>query len=211
MNFPAAYDGPLADLNVKIDVKIPDDMLENIAKEFVAGLPKVLNQIGTLGQSYWEQLASQRLKTSRRDYMQALSYKVTGNSVEIVLGGTGSSNPNTSIIAIELGGPRFDMKPGFLNSPKAKSGKRKMPKAVADAIPKIKAKGLSKYMIVPIMPQEQTVASVANVRFRTVSTNSPPESWWHPGWKGVNIAADVIEELNNRIIPEALAPLLEKI
>jgi hypothetical protein len=211
MNFTPSYDGSLIEMNVKIDIKIPDHLIENMSKEFVDGLPKVLAQIGMLGQTYWEQLASQRLKTSRRDYMQALSYRVTGNSVEIVLGGAGSGNPNTSIIAIELGGPSYDMKPGFLNSPKAKTGKKKIPKAIADSLPKIKAKGLSKYMIVPIMPQEQTVASAANVKFRTVSTSSPAESWWHPGWKGVNLSKDVLEELNTRIIPEALRPLLEKL
>lgn len=208
---PPSYGGVLGDMNVKIDIKIPDHMLENISKEFINGLPKVLNQIGMLGQQYWEQLASQKLKTSRRDYMQALSYKVEGTSVQIVLGGSNTGKPNTSIISIELGGPSYDMKPGFLNSPKAKTGKRKIPKAIADSLPKIKAKGLSKYMIVPILSNEQTVASASNVKFRTVSTNSAPETWWHPGWKGVNLSHDVIEELNNRIIPEAMKPLLESL
>jgi len=206
-----SYGGNLVQMNVTIDIKIPRDLIDNISKEFVDNLPKALHQIGLEGHTYWTQLASQRLKTSRRDYIQALSYQVTGNSVQIVLGGAGlGGNTNTAMVSIELGGPSFDMKPGFLNSSKAKTGKRKFPRGIAASLPETTIKGLNKYMIVPIMPGEQVVASASSFKFRTVSSNSPPESWWHPGWKGVKLADEVIEELNTNIIPDALRPLLDK-
>ncbi len=213
MAFTNNYGGPLVNMDVSIDIKMPPDMLERIALKYEEQIPKVLNQIGLLGHTYWTQLAAKKLSTSRRDYTKALSYRMIGGSgVQLTLGGSGTGTLNTTMIAIELGGPKFDMKPGFLNSPKAKTGKRKFPKAVADAF--VDRKGPSKYMIVPLVQRDGTVASAGNVKFRTVSTHSPDSgkgSWWHPGWKGVNLREEVLRELNERIIPEAFAPLLDNL
>lgn len=206
---PPNYGGDLVNLDVQIKVELPPKLLESVSEEFIAGLPRVLNQIGLLGHTYWVQLAGQRLKSSRRDYIRALSYVVVGNSVQLTLGGSGmTGKPNTFVLAVELGGPKFDMKPGFLNSPKAKTGgPRKFPAFLRDKLKRHPHP--VRYMIVPIVKDKSVVASGSNVKFRTVHSNQSPSLWWHPGWKGVQLSQDVIRELNDVIIPEAFKPLVE--
>lgn len=208
---PPSYGGDLQSFSVQVTVEVPPKFLESIAEEFIAGLPRVMNQIGLLGHSYWQQQASAKLHSSSRDYIRALSYQVVGNTVELTLGGANMKGAkNTFVLAVELGGPKFDMKPGFLNSPKARTGPRKFPRELREKL-KRGPGGPMKYLIVPIVKDRSVVASAANVKFRTVHSASPPSSWWHPGWKGVKISDDVSRELNERIIPEAFKPLLESI
>ena len=47
--------------------------------------------------------------------------------------------------------------------------------------------------------------------FRTLKINSPRDSWIHPGWPGVNIIDDVVDESNEYIIPQRMKELLGKI
>lgn len=207
---PPQYGGDLMSLDVRVEIKIPPDLLDHISEKFMAGLPRALNQIGLLGHAYWQQQAAEKLTSARRDYVRALSYTVVGNSVHLTLGGSGmTGKKNTFALAVELGGPKFDMKPGFLNSPKARTGSRKFPRELRDKLKRNMAP--VKYMIIPIVQDKSVVASGTNVKFRTVTSNSPSSAWWHKGWKGVKLADDVARELNERIVPEALGPLLESI
>jgi len=45
--------------------------------------------------------------------------------------------------------------------------------------------------------------------FRTVSVNSPPSSWIHPGKEGLNLRGEVVEALQTDIIPRLTHLLFE--
>lgn len=87
--------------------------------------------------------------------------------------------------AVETGSEPFDLKPGFL--------------------------GGALYRIIPIAPgyPRHNPRSNEARRFRTVSRNSPPDSWWHPGIQARNIGQQVQDELKEgkleQIFQEAFA------
>lgn len=195
------------DLNLEISVELPSGFLDT--EEFEKALPKALKTAGILAKTYWESEAGKRLKSSRRDYQKALSMEQVSNTeVHITLGGANKvGKKNTYVIAVELGGPKFDMKPGFLASPY--TNKKKIPRAVAEVLHKWPWKSpKNKWLVIPLNTERQVVFANPKI-FRTVHDNLPNQAYQHPGWQGVQIHKDVIKELDEHILPEVLGPILE--
>lgn len=84
--------------------------------------------------------------------------------------------------SVEYGRGAFDMKPGLLKG--------------------------GKYRIVPLNVNRYINMQKPTV-FRTVSVNSPPDSWLHPGWKGMKLSEEVIRELDKTIIPKNVEKLFK--
>ncbi len=207
---PPHIHGPMVNFNVQVEVHVGDDLF--VTEEFMNELPKAMRKIGILAHNFWESEAGKRLVSSRRDYQKALSMElVSPTTVQVTLGGAHLvGKKNTYVVAVELGGPSFDMKPGFLAS--KHTNKKKIPKAIAENLKRWKWKApLSKWLVIPIhAPPRQVVFSGTKI-FRTVHDNLPQTAYVHPGWKGVKIHEDVIKELNETIIPDVLTPLLNKL
>lgn len=202
------YAGPLTNFTVHVDVEIPHEFLDT--DEFIAELPKAVRTVGILAHSFWESEAGKRLVSSRRDYQKALSMELVSNTeVHVTLGGTHLvGKKNTYVIAVELGGPKFDMKPGFLAS--KFTNKKKIPKAVAENLKRWKWKPpIAKWLVIPLHTQPRQVVFSSPKIFRTVHDNLPQNAYQHPGWKGVNIHKDVIKEVNEVIIPDVIGNLLK--
>lgn len=196
-----------SDLNVEVTIDLPSGFLST--EEFENALPKALKTAAKLALTYWESEAGKRLKSSRRDYQKALSMaQVSNTEVHIILGGTNMvGKKNTYVVAVELGGPKFDMKPGFMASPH--TNKKKIPRAVADVLHKWPwAKPKNKWLVIPLNTERQVVFTNPKI-FRTVHDNLPTQAYQHPGWKGARIHEDVVKELDEHIIPEVLGPILE--
>jgi hypothetical protein len=129
--------------NFKIDLKIKvGDLIksiDNLGKDLVQDLQ---NQIGVLSKTIYNEglrLADQRLKTTSSLWKDNFKYqKVSDNIYEIYL------IDNALAEDFEEGFGSFDMKPGFLNSSKAKTS----------------ADGKTKYMDVPfnIKPHAKSAA-----------------------------------------------------
>ncbi len=200
--------GQVPSLNVSVEIDVSPQLF--VTEEFISELPKALRKIGILAHAFWESEAGKRLVSSRRDYQKALSMELLDDrTVQITLGGTHLvGKKNTYVVAVELGGPSFDMKPGFLNSKFV--NKKKIPHAIAANLKRWKWKPpLSKWLVIPIHAAPRQVVFSGTKIFRTVHDNLPQSAYQHPGWKGVKIHQDVIKELNNTIIPDVMGPLLE--
>lgn len=170
----------------EVDIQVED--LVNLelfpTKKLQAKLQSTLNRIGRDAKNFWLSEAGKRLKSSREAYQASLEWGADLQSgVSLGLSG-GSKSENFIANAVEAGYPAFDMKPGLL-----------------------KGKQLVR---VPLNVDRRIVFSNPKV-FRTITTNSPADSWIHPGWEGMNIVDDVIEELNDNIIPRRIAELMENI
>lgn len=178
---------------VDIQVHLPAGVF-SVAK-FTRRLPATCRKIGREGLRYWKREASQRLNTSREAYLAGLSIDFFDDATFIL--GLEGFIP----MMIEGGVDRFDMKPGFLNSPKAKHGPPKLPRAVAASLPD-KPKGVRKHMVVPF-------TNNSPIEFRTVTDKSPPDSWiWKRRKMGLKIAPDVWDELQTHIIPKHVRALM---
>jgi len=153
-------------------------------KKLKAKLQAALNRVGRDGKNFWKSEAGRRLKSSRIAYQAALEWEADLQSgVTIGLSG-GTSSQNFLANAVESGAPSYDMKPGLLKG-------RAM-------------------LRVPLNVDRRVVFSNPKV-FATVTKDSATDSWVHPGWEGMNIVDDVINELNDEIIPRRLGELLEKL
>lgn len=120
------------DLENKISFGLERDMYEvPSAKAFREAMEDAAWKAAQEGKKYWETLASQSLKTTRPQYVQAL-YVYESFSEGVVLGL--NTEDNHLVRAIEQGGAPFDMKPGLL-----KSGHRRK-------------EGGGRYRVIPLAP-----------------------------------------------------------
>jgi len=150
-------------------------------EEIVARIPETVADIVREARNFWESEAGRRLKDKRRDVYQ--------DALRIRQGNDGWSLELEGKVAndIEAGFEPFDMKPGMLAGPKARMGPK------------------GRYNIIPI---DKTGAPVA---LRTVTENSPANSWIHPGFKGVDIATDVHREIMDNLIPKHIEILIDEV
>lgn len=170
------------------EVNIQVDDLVNLelfpTKKLQAKLQSTLNRVGRDGKNFWKSEAGRRLKSSREAYQAAIEWGAD-MQVGVTLGLTGGSKSENFLAnAVEFGYPAFDMKPGLL-----------------------KSKALVR---VPLNVDRRVVFSNPKV-FRTITNKSPVDSWIHPGWQGMNIVDDVVDELNDNIIPQRIGELMEKL
>lgn len=196
----------VGDLNLNIEIKVEFDknFMNDKGKAVDKNLSKALKRVANRAYLYWESEAGKRLKSARRDYQKALSFGIISDKeVHILLSGAGLvGKKNTYVLAVEMGGKAFDMKPGFLASPH--TNKKKIPRAVADILSKWKwARPQNKWLVIPLNVDRQVVFSSPRV-FRTVHDNLPSEAYKHPGWKGVRIADSVVKEILENILPSEL-------
>lgn len=184
-----------------IEVQLPKDFLS--MKKLNKGMPKVLREIAKDIKSFWDSEVGRKLKTARVKYRD-------GAKVTVV-------DDRTILISMEAfggaleKGKKFDMKPGFLNSPKVKvKGQHKLPPFVARTLPKapISIPTMTKFLIIPMR------WSQGGTKFRTVSDKSPVDSWI---WKrkdpnrAINISDTVVKEAEERIIPKHMKEYIEQI
>ena len=103
---------------VKVDVS---DILANVTRQLPtkSDLVEIRRGLGMSALKFWRDQAQKNLKSSSRDYVQALSYREQGSRVFIILDG---QVPNM----IENGFPGGDMRDWMLKGPNAKMGKNGM-------------------------------------------------------------------------------------
>ena len=107
------------DIGLKLEVDIPDDFLST--EEFSRRLPEAMLEIARRGVDFWRSEAGRRLRSSRDKYMDALYVDYGGGDIAIRLG---SGLPEDKLVlALEMGAPMYDMKPGLL----AQRGRRVIP------------------------------------------------------------------------------------
>lgn len=103
---------------IKVDIS---DLLANVARMAPSRMDmvEVRRNIGLSALKFWRDQAQQNLKSSSRDYVQALSYREQGSRVFVILSGV---VPNL----IENGFAGGDMRDWLLKGPNAKMGKNGM-------------------------------------------------------------------------------------
>lgn len=87
-------------------------------------------------------------------------------------------------IMVETGSSGWDMKKTHLGGPKTKIAEDGM-----------------RYLVVPI----------EGGPLRTMSDASPPGSWRHPGFPGLNLRDEVIKELEEVILPKHIGALIREV
>ncbi len=165
----------MAILAVKIETK---GDVKKLLKENEERMYEIIDTLADVSRAEWIRLAGERLHSTYREYVMGLN-----TSESIVKTGKGFSQvslvgwlPN----AVENGLPSFDMKPGFLASPKAKVSK----------------KG-KKYLRIPLKSFTRKGRIARGTNIRTASELSPPESWIHPGIEPRNLASEVVKYSRN--------------
>lgn len=197
MTFASVTGGP----QLSVEINIPANLLNH--KDFEAELESTIFDIALEARSFWETEAGQRLTTSRERYIAAIGMEQAGgNEVSLTL-------KDSFAQSVEKGTPRFDMKPGFLKSPKIKDGPVKLPRAVAASLQKTGRPAATKWMIIPLNLHRQVPMGYP-AAFRTF-TDKQPNMWIHKGFKGVHIADDVVDALNDEIIPKHIDKLIDRL
>jgi hypothetical protein len=93
-------------MEISLDVKVPKDLLSVDA--WRAAIVKYTPDIANEARDFWMTAAGQRLKTSRREYQDAIILEyVNDDTFKLSLLGS------TLASMVELGTSSFDMKPGF--------------------------------------------------------------------------------------------------
>lgn len=186
-------------VSVDIVVDIPKDFIND--EEFHKRLPSVIEEAVLEAAVFWESEAGRRLKTSRERYQAAIHVDTDGATSQIVL-------KDPFAVMIETGTSGWNMKEQFLRSPKARTGAIKMPRAVAAGL--IKGAPPSRRIVVPINGNRQAPFTQPTA-FRTVTDKQPASMWNHPGVTGVDIASDVIHELETNILPRHIGALIDEV
>lgn len=186
MSFASLPLGP----DVIIRINVPANLLST--SEFEAQLPEAMVEAGLEARNFWETIAGQRLNTSRKKYQESIGMNQKGGGkVDLVLTGDFAT-------MIELGAPTYSLKPGYLASKKIKNGPVKIPRAVAASLVKTGLPTAKKWMVIPI-----------DGKFRTFT--DAQSGWIHPGFNGMNMRADVMIELRDKILPEKISDLIDKV
>ena len=162
------------DPQFSLQVIVPKNFLNTAKLE--AGKESAMRAVMADAESFWRSEASRRLNSSRDQYLAGIETQLTSKA-NVVLYLRGSF-----ALQIEDGFKGFDMKPGFLNSDKAKTGKN------------------GKYFIVPIEP--------GSSEFRTV-TAAQSGKWIHPGWEGAKILPDLKKMIKEDLIPKHIGKLIK--
>lgn len=183
-----------------IEINIPTDLLS--VKNFESKLEETIIEAALEARNFWETAAGQRLTTSRERYIDAISMTQEGPG-QVTL-----SLSDSFAQKVEKGSSGFDMKPGFLRSPKLKTGPKKMPAAVAKTVISTGAPA-SKWMIIPLNTNRDAPMGTPGA-FRTF-TDQQVSGWIHPGFKGVNIREDVVAELRDNILPQRIEKLIDEL
>lgn len=185
---------------IAISVELSDS-LKNYAKKITKKLPGVIRRIALESKSFWKSEAGRRLRSSRNVYVKNINFKVVDElSFYMTL-------DNPLAVAVEKGGAKFDLKPGFMVKAKP-INKFKIPRAVAATLPP--SKGSLRFRIIPLNVNRLINMQKPKV-FRTVTDKSPVKSWVHKGWSGANIVPAVITEMNTVIIPKHVKKFLSEI
>lgn len=146
--------------------------------------------------------ASQKLHSTKDKYIEAI--KVENNVVIL-------DKEQFVVGMVEDGVPQFDMKPGLLASPKAKT-----------------AKNGQKYLVVPLSTVKQGkhnwrdrdsgqfkagTSGVKGIEFRIVTENSPADSWIFPGYKGNHFVDQTMSQFDdapfNQMVDDQLNKLFQ--
>lgn len=188
---------------IAISVEFPTSLLD-MDKNFKKKLPGTMRRIAMEGKSFWKAEAGRKLKSSRLAYQKAIDMKVVDDlSFYLTLSGF-------LAFSVESGRGAFDMKPGFLktSSKVRRSGFTRMKhdktQTGTQNIP------MGNYRVIPLNTNHY-INMTSPRMFRTVSNNSPADSWMHPGWKGIKLAEEVIKELDEQIIPKHMDKLIKEL
>lgn len=165
-------------------------------------LPEALEKISLEAYNFWYAEAGRRLNTTRDLYQDAIERYVDDTGFELTLGANLEGRERFLVNALEFGLDRFDMKPGLLKKAQTNTG-------IRGAWARMKGTskpGFHAYRIIPI-EDPNTGQKV----FRTVSVNSPPSSWIHPGLDGIHIRVDLYHELDQNLIPKYMGELIDSL
>lgn len=179
------------------DIGLSDSMLIDLQE-------KVLNNLADQFALQLQMQAEITLNTTKQRYIDAISVnkKEEGYSVNL-------DTDDFVVHMMEEGNESFDMKPGLLNSPKAKVSKNGQ-RYIAVPLPKYKN---NRYNWRDRKSGRfQKTKTEGPVEFRIVSDKSDPSSWIHPGHPGHNLIGKTLEqfkaqELTDQIVQEELNKL----
>ncbi len=174
---------------VKVTVKVDTTKLRRLVQVVEAAIPKVVRKSAERAQAFWISEAGRRLNSSSWKYIEAINIAPgTKNSYKVFLHHP-DAKINEFLLRLERGmhGAQIDMKPMLL-------------------------KGRA-YRVVPLWLE----SGKHPVVFRTVSINSPKDSWMWPKKdkpsivvQGLQLQDRVIEEVDDRIVDEVVDEMLRE-
>jgi hypothetical protein len=177
---------------VNVVIKINDSEWKELTTKLVGVKDTIVKKAAQKAQSFWISEAGRRLDTSRWRYIEAIQFKPHYSGYKVFLQHT-DRKVNTFLNRLENGmnGTQIDMKPAILA--------------------KAAAKGKS-YAIVPLWKEH----GGKPIEFRTVSVNSPPDSWLWPNsssmvFSGVQIKEAVVRELSNSILEAIIEETMQEL
>lgn len=100
-------------INITLKAEELGKSLEGIEDSLRVELQDAIKSMSKMVYNEGLNLAQQRLQTTRQDYIRNFNYENLGNNMYIIY-------LNNEVNYLEDGFSSFDMKPGFLNGPKAK-------------------------------------------------------------------------------------------
>jgi len=175
----------------------------DVLEDLIAKKSELESELANMFADKLKEVASSYLYSTKDRYLEAIS---TENGVVTL------DTSDFVVDMVEVGKRSFDMKPGFLESPKAK----------------VNAQG-KKYAVIPISKYRRgkynwrdrktgrfsTGTNIGgDVEFRIVSENSPADSWIHPGHHGfrfIHNAMQDFEEVIDNYIDEKITTTLNKL
>jgi hypothetical protein len=173
-------------LQFKIDAEGID--LDKRGQAIVKAAQKGLRQLTQQAFEEWQNIAAQKLKTTRRVYQDSLSFTMVGSDVgEITLQ---ARDPNTNFLvnALEDGLSPFSIRDAVLKKakkhwPREKPMSAKQLRAMFAYLAKVGRLGLppTEFTDVPFRTgsKEQGTPNA----YRRISKNTPGGKWPHPGFK----------------------------
>ena len=168
---------------IRLNVKVPKEFkqFEAINTKIKEGIEEMVLEAGTL----WETEAGQALNTARERYIKAIQVHSEANGAYVELDPT-----DKFVNKIEKGSRAYDLKPGFLNSPKAKINKEGV-----------------RFRNIELCP----IHKKSPHKYAYLSDKTHKDDWWHPGFKGLHIKSVVYRALKNDIIPRHVDRIVNEI
>lgn len=196
---------------LSIEVNFPQSLLQ-APKKLTKKLPGTIRRIAMEGKSFWKAEAGRKLRSSRKKYQDAISFTMTSNlSFDLTLN-------DPFAYRLEAGSAGFNMKPALLkNALPWPPKKRKFPRHVVPFL--AQKSSITQYKIIPLNIGRNITLTKPKA-YRTVHDQSTVAmsgpnvgntAWQHPGFKGINLADAVVDELVNNIIPKHMDRLLNEV
>ncbi len=171
---------------INISINYNADSLAKFGDKLEIAVAKIARKAAEKAQSYWMTEAGKRLHTTSWKYIEAIQISEgTGGKTSIYLQHS-DAKINSFLLRLEqgMGGNQIDMKPELL-------------------------KGAA-WRIIPLWKE----SGAKPIEFRTVSINSPVDSWLWPKdpngtvGKGVHLMDNVYNELSNGLLDKVIEEVL---